>query len=158
MNELIRKHAAPSRTQVERLKEIIAEMVRCCEDRRIYEHGRFGLPYAELRCLMLFDGERYLTVKGMAERMDVAKSRITKIVDGLAAKGFVKKVDDPDDGRVVLISLTPAGRDKAAEIDSFHHEIHCQILEKLNEDERFTLLSHLEVLRCAMKEVKEGLH
>lgn len=158
MNEQNRKHASPSRSQVERLKDLISEMVRCCEDRRIYEHGRFGLPYAELRCLMLFSGQRYLTVKGISERMDVAKSRVTKIVDNLVARGLAKKVDDPDDGRVVLVALTPAGRDKAEEIDRFHYEIHNNILEKMNEDERFTLLSHLEVLRGAMKEVKEGLH
>lgn len=157
MNELARKITPPSRTQVQRLKTLIMEMVRCCEDRRIYEHGRFGLPYAELRCLMLFSGERYLTVKGISERMDVAKSRVTKIVEHLVAKGFAKKVADPDDGRVVLISLTPAGRAKAEEIDSFHQDIHSRILEKMNEEERFALLSHMEVLHSAMKEVKETL-
>ena len=70
------------RYQAERLQDLINEMLQCCDDRKLYESQRFNLPYAELKCLMLFKGERYLTVKGIAQKLDVAKSRVTKIVNG----------------------------------------------------------------------------
>ena len=148
---------APSLYQVARLKELITDMVKCCEDRRLYEHSRFGLPYAELRCLMLFDGEHYLTVKGIAKRMDVAKSRVTKIVDQLIKKGYLNKLDDPADARVKLIGLTPAGREKVRLVDAFYREIHRQILETIDAEERKTLLSYLEMLHGAMETVREQL-
>ena len=66
--------------QTQRLQDLMAEMLQCCEDRKLYESQRFGLPHAELKCLMLFDGQRYLTVKNMAQNLDVAKSRVTKLV------------------------------------------------------------------------------
>ena len=53
--------------QTETLQDLIAEVVKCCEDRKLYETNRFSLPYAEVRCLMLFEGERYLTVKGISQ-------------------------------------------------------------------------------------------
>jgi DNA-binding MarR family transcriptional regulator len=143
--------------QAQRLQELIAEMLKCCEDRKFFESNKFGLPYAELKCLLLFGGERYLTVKGIAQKLEVAKSRVTKIVNGLVAKGLVKQIDDPHDSRVKLISLTPAGHEKAQEITAFQRELHRQILLHLDADERKGMFSYLELLRAAMEAVKEQL-
>jgi DNA-binding MarR family transcriptional regulator len=140
-----------------RLEGLINEMLECCEDRKLYETQRFLLPFAEIKCLMQFDGERYLTVKGLAQRLDVAKSRITKLVDSLIEKGFLERIDDPKDARVKLISVTPEGERKSKEIDMFRKEIHRKILLQLDLDERNNMLSYLERLRSAMEAVKETL-
>jgi len=143
--------------QTLRLQSLISEMLQCCEDRRIYESQKLGLPYAEVKCLMLFNGERYLTVKGMAQKMEVAKSRITKITDGLIDKGLAKRIDDPNDARVKLISLTSVGKKKSEEITTFHRSIHRKILMQMNTDERKKVLSRMELLRSSMEAVKEQL-
>ena len=158
MNELAEiRGVTPDQYQVAKLQALITEMVRCCEDRRIYEHDRFGLPWAEARCLALFLGERYLTVKTLAEKMDVAKSRITKIIDHLEEKGMVKRLPDPGDARVTLIGLTQKGSEKMNEIGEFHREIHGRVLSRINPDERHEMLSQLEKLRNAMESVKATL-
>ena len=140
--------------QISRLQGLINEIVHCCEDKRLYESQRFCLPYAELRCLMLFEGERYLTVKGIAQRLEVAKSRITKLINGLAEKGLVETIEDPRDARIKLINLTPAGQTKSEEIAAFHREIHEKILSNIGTDERLNTLAYLEVLRSAMEAAK----
>ena len=58
---------------------------------------------------MLFNGEHYLTVKDMAQKLDVAKSRITKLAKNLMTKGLIRQINDPMDARVRLISLTSKG-------------------------------------------------
>ena len=138
-----------------RLKNLIKEIVKCCEDRKLYESQKFGLPYAELNCLMQFNGERYLTVKGISLKLDVAKSRVTKIINGLIEKGMVEQINDPKDARVKLISLTPDGQRKSEEIDIFLKEIHQKLLLQMDHDERKNTLSYLELLRSAMESVKE---
>jgi len=143
--------------QTSRLQELIQEILQCCEDRKLYESQKFGVLYAELKCLMLFRGERYLTVKNIAQKLDVAKSRVTKIISGLIEKGMVERVDDPKDSRVKLISLTLAGQNKSDEIDVFHKEIHGKILMQMNEDERKKMFSCLELLRSSMEAVKGEL-
>ena len=140
--------------QISRLQDLINEIVNCCEDKRLYESQRFGLPYAELRCLMLFEGERYLTVKGIAQRLEVAKSRVTKLVNGLVEKGLVEMIIDPRDARIKLINLTSAGRRKSDEIADFHREIHAKTLLRIGAEERLNTLSYLELLRSAMEAVK----
>ena len=132
-------------------------MLECCEDKKLYESNRFNLPYAELKCLMLFDGERYLTVKGIAQKLEVAKSRVTKIIDGLVEKGLVERMDDPKDARIKLINLTSEGRRKSEEIASFQREIHQKILLQMGTEERKSMLSYLDVLRSAMEAVKEQM-
>ena len=143
--------------QTLRLQVLIGEMLKCCEDRKIFESQKLGLAHAEVKCLTLFNGERYLTVKGMAQKLDVAKSRITKITDGLIEKGLAKRIDDPNDARVKLISLTPAGEKKSEEITLFNRGIHRQILLQMSTEERKQVLSHMELLRSSMEAVKEQL-
>jgi DNA-binding MarR family transcriptional regulator len=84
-----------------------------------YQCERFGLPDAELRCLQLFGDERYLTAKGIAQKMNVVKSRVSKIVNGLIRRRLVQRTQDPEDSRVVLLSLTSQGQAKLAEINDF---------------------------------------
>jgi DNA-binding MarR family transcriptional regulator len=105
--------------------------------------------------MMQFNGERYLTVKGIAQKLDVAKSRVTKLVNGLMEKGMVEQIHDPKDARVKLISLTSAGKRKSEEIDAFLKGIHQELLLKMDHDERKNTLSYLELLRSAMESVKE---
>jgi DNA-binding MarR family transcriptional regulator len=145
------------RYQAQRLQDLIAEMLKCCEDRKLYESERFGLPYSELKVLILFDGERYLTVKGIAQRLEVAKSRVTKLINGLVQKGLVEQIDDPKDARIKLISRTPKGFTKSEEIGSFQGELHRKILLEMDAEERKNILSYLELLRSAMEAVKEEL-
>ena len=143
--------------QTLRLQDLIGEMLKCCDDRKLYESQKFDIPYAELKCLLLFGGERYLTVKGIAQKLDVAKSRVTKIVNGLIGKDLVRSIYDPNDSRVKLINLTPTGQKKSDEITAFQKEIHRKILLQMGPDERKHVLSNLELLRASMEAVKEQL-
>jgi DNA-binding MarR family transcriptional regulator len=155
MNENIINNDELLQYQTRRLKELINEMLKCCDERKLREVKRFALPHAELKCLMLFGTERYLTVKSLTQKMKVAKSRITKIVNGLMQKELVKQMNDPQDTRVKLISLTPAGQKSSREIDSFQGEIFRRMLLHIEPDDRNRTLAALETLHTAMEAVKE---
>jgi DNA-binding MarR family transcriptional regulator len=129
-------------------------MVECCDDRKLYESKRFELPYAELKCLLLFKGERYLTVKQIATNLDVAKSRITKLINSLELKGLVERIADPQDARMKLISLTPYGQRMMEKVNFFQKDLHRKILLQFSEEERKKVLSNVELLRAAMESVK----
>ena len=47
--------------QTQRLQDLIEEILQCCKGQASYLSSKFGIPEAELRCLMLFGGERYFT-------------------------------------------------------------------------------------------------
>ena len=99
-----------SEFQLEQFQELVAKLFQCCQERMQYQCERFQLPDAELRCLSLFGDERYLTAKGIAYKMNVVKSRVSKIIDGLLRKKLIQRIKDPEDSRVSLLSLTPLAR------------------------------------------------
>jgi DNA-binding MarR family transcriptional regulator len=144
-----------SEYQLEQFQELIAKLFQCCQERMQYQCERFQLPDAELRCLGLFGKERYLTAKGIALKMNVVKSRVSKIIDGLIKKNLVQRVKDPEDSRISLLSLTPHGYKKLNEINSFLKDLHGQVLSQMAQDQRQTMLTNLDILKASMEAVKE---
>ncbi|MGD9084790.1 MAG: MarR family transcriptional regulator [Desulfobacterales bacterium] len=120
-----------------------------------YQCDRFDLPDAELRCLMLFGKERYLTAKGIALKMNVVKSRVSKIVEGLLRKKLIQRIKDPEDSRISLLSLTPQGHKKLNQINVFLEDVHHQVLLQIAPDQRKAVLTNLDILKASMEAVKE---
>ncbi len=148
-------HTDVSESQLEQFQELITKLFQCCQERMQYQCERFQLPDAELRCLGLFGEERYLTAKGIAMKMNVVKSRVSKIIDGLIKKNLVQRVKDPEDSRIILLSLTSQGQKKINEINEFLKNIHGQVLSQMAQDQRQTMLTNLDILKASMEAAKE---
>ena len=143
--------------QANKLQELISEVHTCYKDRFAHEAKAFKMPQAELRCLMLFEGHKYLTGIEIAGMLEVAKSRATVIIENLDKKGLVQRSSDPNDARVKLISLTPSGQRKVREIEEFMFELHQQLLGQIDPTQRSTVITALETLRSSMEAVKAQL-
>ena len=141
--------------QLQQFQALITKLFHCCQERVQYQSERFKLPDAELRCLMLFGEERYLTPKGITVKMNVVKSRVTKIINGLERKNLIRRIKDPEDSRVYLLSLTSSGQQKLNKINDFLKEIYSEVLLQMPPQERKSTLSTLEVLTASMNAVKE---
>ena len=144
-----------SGNQIVQFQGLIVKLFQCCQERLQYQCERFGLPDAELRCLSLFGEERYLTPKGIALKMNLVKSRISKIVSGLVQKKLIQKVSDPEDSRVTLLSLTPKGQSKLNDINVFLNDMHMEVLQQMEPEQRKTMITNLEILKASMESVKE---
>lgn len=73
--------------------------------------ARAGLSLAKMGVLRtLAEAKEPLALSQVAERNQCVRSNITQLVDRLEADGLVRRVDDPNDRRVVRASLTAAGR------------------------------------------------
>ena len=156
MNQFRKKtHSEVSEYQLKQFQELIAKLFQCCQERMQYQCERFDLPDAELRCLGLFGQERYLTAKGIAQKMNVVKSRVSKIIDGLIKKKLIQAIKDPEDSRVSLLSLTSRGQQKLNEINSFSKDLHGQVLSQMAPDQRQAMLTNLDILKACMEAAKE---
>ena len=148
-------NAEISEYQLDKFQELIAKLFQCCQERMQYQCDRFQLPDAEFRCLLLFGDERYLTAKSITHRMNVVKSRVSKIIDGLIRKDLIQRIADPEDSRVKLLSLTSVGQKKINEIKRFMEDVHGQVLSQMAPDQRQTMLTNLDILKASMEAVKE---
>jgi DNA-binding MarR family transcriptional regulator len=141
--------------QLKQFQDLVAKLYQCCTDRMQYQSERFDLPVAELRCLVLFSGERYLTAKGIAQKLNVVKSRVTRILSGLEKRGLIQRVKDPEDSRVTLLSLTTGGQSKLGDINAFNDFVHQDVLTQMEPEQRKTMLTNLDLLKASMEAVKE---
>ena len=154
---LLRKTDLPeiSSFQLKQFQDLITKLFQCCQQRMQYQTERFQLPDAELRCLLLFSDNRYLTPKDIAKKMNVVKSRVTRIIDGLIKKNFIQRIKDPEDSRISLLSLTSNGQKKLNEINGFLNDIHQEVLSQMEPEQRKTMLTNLEILKASMEAAKE---
>ena len=143
--------------QSQRLQDLIEEILQCCKERTSHLSKKFDIPEAVLRCLMLFGEERYLTAKGISQKLDVAKSRVTKILNGLIQKKLLESIDDPKDARIKLIGLTPQGQRRSKELSAIMTDLHQRLLLELEPEQRKMVISCLEVLRSSMEAVKNQM-
>ena len=79
--------------------------------------GVHGLSVNELMLLMHLDqaaGGRLRRVD-LAERLDLSQSGVSRMLAPMEKVGWVDRAEDPRDGRVGYVVLTPAGRRLAKE-------------------------------------------
>jgi DNA-binding MarR family transcriptional regulator len=69
-----------------------------------------GMSLSDGRCLATIGSFGPLSVNELAEHSNLNKSQASRGAQALVDQGFVIKVDHPEDGRGVLLELTPGGR------------------------------------------------
>lgn len=69
-----------------------------------------GVTVSEWVALRSLHGEG-ATSTDLVESLGLTKGAVSKVVERLAQKGLVERVQDPRDGRVQRLALTPAGRE-----------------------------------------------
>ncbi|MCL1827677.1 MAG: MarR family transcriptional regulator [Candidatus Cloacimonetes bacterium] len=72
----------------------------------------YKLGRVESHLLHLLAVERKaLPMKDIAKALGVSQSRVTHLIDTLLAKGYLERFSSPDDRRIFLAQITPAGID-----------------------------------------------
>ena len=87
--------------------------------------------------------------------MNVVKSRVSKIIDGLIKKKLIQRIKDPEDSRVQLLSLTAEGQKKINKINGFLEDVYSEVLSGMAPDQRQAMLTNLDILKASMEAVKE---
>lgn len=74
------------------------------------ESPLWDLPVPQIRALHMIAHRRRCAMGDLAERLGVAMSTATQLADRLEQRGWIQRVDDPEDRRVVRLALTPEGQ------------------------------------------------
>jgi len=89
------------------------------------------LTVAELRCIHQINKNENVNNKEIAERMNLSSSRLTRIIDGLVAKGFIKREIDLADRRNMRLSLSKEGISILEKINLTYLTVHKEILSNI---------------------------
>jgi DNA-binding MarR family transcriptional regulator len=111
-------------------------------------HGLTGKQYNVLRAIRRA-GEGGLPVSRIGEQMTDPKADVTRFMDRLERDGFVERVHDKADRRVVRVLLTEKGRAALAALDEPLIALHRAQFAHMDSEEVHVLTALLRKLRKA---------
>jgi DNA-binding MarR family transcriptional regulator len=112
------------------------------------QHGLSGKQYNVLRAVRRA-GESGIPISQIGEQMTDPKADVTRFMDRLERDGFVERVHDRVDRRVVRVHLTPKGTATLAAIDEPIIALHRAQFSHMTVDEITRLTELLRKLRKA---------
>lgn len=117
----------------------------------------YGLTFARYEALMLlyYSKNGKLPLGKMGARLQVHRTSITNLVDGLEKSGFVKREPHPKDRRTTLAILTPTGRKVAEDSTKVINEVKFSV-GALKKSEMLELTALLEKVRFAAGDIVES--
>jgi DNA-binding MarR family transcriptional regulator len=103
----------------------------------------------------LSDGPRRITE--LAETEAVAQPTVTQLVDKLQARGLVARERSAQDGRVVLVTATDAGRTELAAVRDQYRTLMRDMVQELSDEELASLVSASDTLGRVIDAVQQRL-
>lgn len=132
--------------EVDRIVEAIIYLYS--ESRRVTKEvaRRYGLTGPQVTCVKLLEALGDLSLSALSAEMSARNSTITGLVDRLERDQLVQRVRSERDRRVVLIQLTPQGRELAGQVPVASMEVFGRALERLSGTDRSALRGLLKKL------------
>jgi DNA-binding MarR family transcriptional regulator len=148
----------PKRTteQARRLHRAVTELVRRYQFRDRNEICCFGISVSQCYTLEALARAGTLTMGGLASRMQLSVSTMTRVVDQLVAHGLVQRGVDAEDRRVCCVEPTSKGRQLLERISAELLKGERAILDKLPGEHRESVIFALEGLVRAVDEWRGG--
>jgi DNA-binding MarR family transcriptional regulator len=109
------------------------------------------VPPSEAHALTVLAAGEPLTQTALAARLALRKSTVSRLVDQLAARGWVERHASPDDARCRLVALTPAGREAAAGVARARRERIARLLDRIPPGQRAGVVEALATLTEAAR-------
>lgn len=94
----------------ERLHRLTKELIRRYQFRDWNQICCYGISISQSHILDTLAEEGDLTMQQLARRMFKSVSTMTRVVAQLVRRGYVKRRQDPEDRRIVHVSVTPQGK------------------------------------------------
>ena len=94
-----------------------------------------------------------MNVTNIAGHMGIQRQQLTKILDTLSDKKLICRTENPENRRLILISITEEGKSYIKNMIRKKAEIFSEILNTLTDEDKKTLMRSIQILKSHL--VKE---
>lgn len=138
--------------QVQQFHEQILELVKRYQFRDRNKNICCGLSVSQCYIMETLKQNGPLSMNNLAKNMLLSISTVTRVIQPLLKKGFLKREEDSEDRRIRLISLTEKGTQISK--DSWKRVIESEriILNNFPEDNREMLIEFLKMLNLSVEQ------
>jgi len=111
---------------------------------------RYDISVAEWRVLVHLTQMSEISVRDIFTRVDMDRARVTRAVQRLQARGFVLKLVNEKDRRLVRLTLTDQGQEFAAELSRLASDFEARILAAMPAGMGSDLLARFDAIESAL--------
>jgi DNA-binding MarR family transcriptional regulator len=105
--------------------------------------GQFGVTPTQFAALAKLDDLQAVSQNQLGRLTAMDPATVSGVVGRLIARGLVRQLPDPQDARLVVLTLTSAGKSAVTEMKAAAAEVSARTLEPLKHSEAAALLRAL---------------
>ncbi|MFQ6041150.1 MAG: MarR family winged helix-turn-helix transcriptional regulator [Candidatus Poribacteria bacterium] len=136
---------------VSEVKELILEFVKLYNILDRDEKACYGVTVQQCYTLLAFERNGKMTMNELSAELGLSSSTMTRNVDILARRGYIERIRDDNDRRLVLVQLTESGRELTAKLRQCEGDFFAEALRTIPESEWGNVASSLQLLLTALK-------
>ncbi len=106
----------------------------------------FGFTSSRIYTLLAFCRKEVMKMRELSEEMSLKTSTMTRMIDNLVKEGLVERMNDPNDRRLVIVSLTIEGKILANNIKEYKEKSLNSILDNIEKEGKVEMVSSLKIL------------
>lgn len=123
------------------------------EEKKLITDEFADITYNDMHVIEAIGLDKPLKMSQIAKKLAVTTGTLTKSMDALEKKGYVRRERSSNDKRVVNIILTEKGIQAYGHHERFHQDMIAFILNNISEEESRVLQSALERLMAYFEQV-----
>lgn len=105
------------------------------EEKMIRENSNLDLTVTEMHTLDAIGPDYGGNMTEIAEKLSITVGTLTSSINRLLNKGYVERIRDEDDRRVVRVVLSPKGVEAYGIHEAYHEKMIGQILDEITDEE-----------------------
>ena len=114
--------------------QLIVVATRLSREFSTLYHQKFAISVPEWRVVAHLAKSGTVSVREIHERVDMDKPKVSRAASRLEENGYVRKTQNPKDGRLVALTLTQKGQDMMAELIPVAENFNAKLLDSLGPD------------------------
>ncbi len=118
--------------------------------------GQYRVTASQGYTMLTLPESKSMTMNALSEAMGLANSTMTRMIDQLVDKGFVRRETDNEDRRVVRVSLTSQGQETRRNLEQAQQYFFGLVLTEIPQEERHDILQVLERIVVAIEKVRKS--
>lgn len=139
----------PEQCAVE-IVSVVPQVVRFLRSQM--RQGDASLSLSQLRVLNYLKRCPQASLTDVSEYLDVTRATMSATIERLVQRGLVERIEDPQERRRVLLSLTPTGEQQLQQVLQRTRSQVAQKLDNFSDEQLQQLLQGLWLLRQAFEE------
>ncbi|MBN2091500.1 MarR family transcriptional regulator [candidate division KSB1 bacterium] len=122
-----------------------------CTEKEVRHVAKYGVTVAEFRCLKALLVNESVNMNQLAQEMQITNSRMTRIIDNLVDKKLVQRIENEQDRRMNIVTLTPDGQLKAQMMLQSAIAINSEILGRIPNEKHESVIDAIDLLGKAIE-------